>query len=301
MLEIKNCSYSYHKNVEILNNINLFIEPGDFFGLLGENGAGKTTLIQLISSILKLQTGTIKINNTSLSKAPLSYKSQLGWVPQEFNFNAFQTLEQMLLNSAGFYGVSKKQALHRMQFLMESLDLWHRKNMRIRQLSGGLKRRLMIVRALITNPSILLLDEPTAGIDVTMRKNTWEFLNYLNQTEQTTIILTSHYLEEIEKLCNNVAVLHKGSIIKSGNLSNLLNDCAQETTYLHLENILPNNILLDNVVAYNQQENILAIEIKQPNDLHMAISTLLKNNIVINRIWSEQTKLATLLNKWTDT
>ena len=296
MLEIKNCSYSYKQGNTILNNINLTIETGSFFGLLGENGAGKTTLIHLIASILKLQQGSITINNTSIISNTLKYKSQLGWVPQEFNFNAFQTLEQMLINSAGFYGISKKQALPRMQFLMESLDLWHRRKMRIRQLSGGLKRRLMIVRSLITKPSILLLDEPTAGVDVAMRKKTWEFLNHLNQTEKTTIILTSHYLEEIEKLCNQVAVLHKGNIIKSGKLNNLLNDCAQETTFIQLQNDLPNDINLKNVVSYDKK--ILAVEIKQQDDLHAIIKNLLQKNIKINRIWSEQTKLATLLNKW---
>ena len=296
MLEIKNCSYSYKQNNPILTNINLTIDAGSFFGLLGENGAGKTTLIHLISSILKLQQGSIKINNTSIIEDTLKYKSQLGWVPQEFNFNAFQTLEQMLINSAGFYGIPKKQALPRMQFLMESLDLWHRRKMRIRQLSGGLKRRLMIARSLITKPSILLLDEPTAGVDVAMRKKTWEFLNHLNQTEKTTIILTSHYLEEIEKLCNKVAVLHKGNIIKSGRLNNLLNDYAQETTFIQLQNDLPKDINLKNVASYDKK--ILAIEIKQQDDLHNTINNLLQKNIKINRIWSEQTKLATLLNKW---
>ena len=301
MLQIKNCSYHYNNQQPTLDNINLNIEPGCFFGLLGENGAGKTTLINLIVSILKLQSGSILINNLSITKNPLEYKQILGWVPQEFNFAAFHTLEYMLQINAGYYGITPRKAKQRIQFLLESLDLWERRKMKIRQLSGGLKRRLMIARSLLHEPKILLLDEPTAGVDINMRQKTWDFLQLLNHEEKITIILTSHYIEEIEKLCNQVAVLNKGAIIKNNNLQELLKDYAQETTYIQIQEKIPENILTIENAEFNFDTNTIALAINRPDQLNTAIKKIQSCHLTINRVFSEQTKLATLLKKWTQT
>ncbi|MBM93207.1 MAG: ABC transporter [Legionellales bacterium] len=301
MLEIKDCTFSYpskHSNRLALDRINLSVESGEFFGLLGENGAGKTTLIQLITSIHTLQVGDILVEGCSLKHDALSAKAQMGWVPQEFNFNGFQTLEYMLLNNAGYFGISRRQARKRMTFLLESLGLLDRKDMKIHQLSGGLKRRLMIVRALMHAPRLILLDEPTVGIDVTMREETWRFLEYLNESEGVTVVLTSHYLEEIERLCQTVGILNQGTLIQSGPLSDLFKDLVRELIHIQLNQPLPEGLVIAGQSGYDENDHILTIMTDPQRRIDQVVLELSTHSIGVTRIWSETTRLAHLMKQW---
>jgi ABC-2 type transport system ATP-binding protein len=299
MLEVQHCDYAYTPETQVLNDINLSIQSGEFFGLLGENGAGKTTLIQLITSMLRLQSGDVMVDGRSLHQDPVCAKRKMGWVPQEFNFNGFQTLEYMLLNNAGYFGMRRSVARSRMQYLLTTLDLWDRRGMKIHQLSGGLKRRLMIVRALMHEPSILLLDEPTVGIDVGMREETWTFLEQLNQQEGVTIVLTSHYLEEIERLCQTVGLLHKGVLIQSGQLSDLFQGLARELMQLQLTAALPQNLTLPGQHAYDAQTHVLTIITDEQTQIDQVILQLHQHQIGVKRVWAETTRLAHLMKQWT--
>lgn len=300
MIEIQNCSYEYTNKKQILYSLNLTIPKGSFFGLLGINGAGKTTLINLINTTLKQQVGQISIGGISQTYNSQEYKHSLGWVPQEYNFNNFQTLEYMLLNCAGYFGISRCQANSRIRFLLESLDLWHRKDDKIYQLSGGLKRRLMIARALLHKPKVLLLDEPTVGVDIKMREAMWDFLKDINKREGVTILLTSHYLDEVEKLCSDVALLHKGKIIKQGTLDMLLKDIKQELTCIQISGSLPDAIVVNGLHEYCSESGIITLNVDKTNNLSKGIQQILDQGFIISRIWTKQARLNQLLKEWTN-
>lgn len=227
-LEIRQLSKTYDNGVQAVKNIDLTVESGDFFALLGANGAGKSTTIGLITTLLNKTSGSIRINGYDLDTQTADAKSCLGLVPQEINLNIFETCEQILLSQAGYYGISRKQALPRANELLEQLGLWEKRRSIVRHLSGGMKRRLMIARALIHKPSVLILDEPTAGVDIEIRRTMWEFLTRTN-AEGTTIILTTHYLEEAEQLCKNIAIIDKGKIITNTSMNSLLQTLKHQT------------------------------------------------------------------------
>ncbi|MFA6303193.1 MAG: ABC transporter ATP-binding protein [Legionella sp.] len=227
-LEIRQLSKTYDNGVQAVKNIDLTVESGDFFALLGANGAGKSTTIGLITTLLNKTSGSIRINGFDLDTQTADAKSCLGLVPQEINLNIFETCEQILLSQAGYYGISRKQALPRANELLEQLGLWEKRRSIVRHLSGGMKRRLMIARALIHKPSVLILDEPTAGVDIEIRRTMWEFLTRTN-AEGTTIILTTHYLEEAEQLCKNIAIIDKGKIITNTSMNALLQTLRHQT------------------------------------------------------------------------
>ncbi|APF02243.1 TPA: ABC transporter ATP-binding protein [Legionella pneumophila] len=234
-LEIKQLSKTYSNGVEALKGIDLTVNTGDFFALLGANGAGKSTTIGLITSLVNKTSGNIKIYGFDLDTSPEKAKSCLGLVPQEVNLNIFENCEQILLNQAGYYGISRKKALPRAESLLVQLGLWDKRRSIVRHLSGGMKRRLMIARALIHQPKLLILDEPTAGVDIEIRHSMWDFLARTN-AEGTTIILTTHYLEEAEQLCKNIAIIDKGQIIKNTSMKALLQTLRHQTFIFNTEN-----------------------------------------------------------------
>lgn len=240
-LEIKQLSKTYANGVNALKSIDLTVNTGDFFALLGANGAGKSTTIGLITTLINKTSGSIRIHGYDLDTQPEKAKSCLGLVPQEVNLNIFENCEQILLSQAGYYGISRKEALPRAESLIEQLGLWDKRHSIVRHLSGGMKRRLMIARALIHQPKVLILDEPTAGVDIEIRRSMWEFLTRTN-AEGTTIILTTHYLEEAEQLCKNIAIIDKGEIIKNTSMKALLQTLHHQTFIFNTEkpiNFLP--------------------------------------------------------------
>ena len=231
-LEIQQLRKTYANGVEALKGIDLNVKTGDFFALLGANGAGKSTTIGLITTLLTKTSGSIHINGYDLDKQPERAKSCLGLVPQEINLNIFETCEQILLNQAGYYGVSRKRAKITADSLLKQLGLWEKRFSIVRHLSGGMKRRLMIARALVHEPNVLILDEPTAGVDIEIRRSMWDFLARTN-AQGTTIILTTHYLEEAEQLCKNIAIIDKGIIVEHTSMKSLLGSLHHQTFVLN--------------------------------------------------------------------
>ncbi|MBZ9611155.1 ABC transporter ATP-binding protein [Rheinheimera maricola] len=232
-LDIKGLHKVYKSGTEALSGIDLQVKQGDFFALLGPNGAGKSTTIGIISSLVNKSSGSVKVFDYDIDTDLEAAKSQLGLVPQEFNFNQFETVLQIVVNQAGYYGVPKKLALQRAEKYLSQLGLWDKRTARARELSGGMKRRLMIARALMHEPKLLILDEPTAGVDIELRRSMWEFLRKINQ-QGVTIILTTHYLEEAESLCRNIAIIDKGLIIENTSMKALLSKLTRETFVLDL-------------------------------------------------------------------
>jgi ABC-2 type transport system ATP-binding protein len=227
-IEIKQLYKTYAGGVEALKGIDLTIKSGDFFALLGANGAGKSTTIGLISSLLTKTSGSIQVCGIDLDKNPTKAKQYLGLVPQEINLNIFEPCHQILINQAGYNGIPREKALARADELLKQLGLWPKKNTIVRRLSGGMKRRLMIARALMHAPRVLILDEPTAGVDIEIRHSMWEFLKRTN-AEGTTIILTTHYLEEAEQLCKHIAIIDKGNLIENTSTQALLSTLQHQT------------------------------------------------------------------------
>ncbi len=233
ILEIKDLRKSYG-GLEVLKWINLEVEQGDFFALLGHNGAGKTTTIGIMTSLVNKTSWKVKINGIDIDKDFPLARTHIGVVPQEFNFDIFATVYDICFFQAGYYGIPAKLASERIEFYLKKLELWDKKDSKARELSGGMKRRLMIARALVHNPKILVLDEPTAGVDVELRKTMWEFIGELN-AQGTTIILTTHYLEEVEQMCKNVAILSAGEIVKNSTVKDLLKTLDKEIFVLDLK------------------------------------------------------------------
>ncbi|MDC9622909.1 ABC transporter ATP-binding protein [Xenorhabdus sp. XENO-7] len=232
-LELTQLTKTYAGGVKALHGIDLRVEEGDFYALLGPNGAGKSTTIGIISSLVNKSSGKVKVFGYDIDTDLVNAKRQLGLVPQEFNFNPFETVIQIVLNQAGYYGVPRNVAYSRAETYLSQLDLWGKRNERANRLSGGMKRRLMIVRALMHQPKLLILDEPTAGVDIELRRSMWEFLKALN-AQGTTIILTTHYLEEAEMLCRNIGIIQHGELVENTSMKDLLSQLERETFLLDL-------------------------------------------------------------------
>jgi ABC-2 type transport system ATP-binding protein len=220
-LEISGLKKTYDNDFVALDGVNLTVDKGDFFALLGPNGAGKSTTIGIISSLINASAGTVKVHGHNLNTQRNQCKLLIGLVPQEINFNVFESPINILVTQAGYYGIPKSVALERAEQYLKLLDLWDKRDRPAREMSGGMKRRLMIARALVHKPSVLILDEPTAGVDIEIRRAMWSFLEDINN-DGTTIILTTHYLEEAETLCRNVAIIDDGRIIEQGEVGELL-------------------------------------------------------------------------------
>ncbi len=223
---------TYGAGMHALKGIDLSVPEGDFFALLGPNGAGKSTAIGVISSLVNKSAGTVKVFNYDIDEQKEAAKASIGLVPQEFNFNIFEPVLPTILNVAGYNGIERREAMRRAEYYLKKLDLWDKRKAPARELSGGMKRRLMIARALIHEPRLLILDEPTAGVDLEIRRSMWDFLTELNEQHGTTIILTTHYLEEAEALCRNVAIIDRGEIVEQGAVSQLLSRSMMETFVL---------------------------------------------------------------------
>ena len=236
-LSIRSLSKVYSNGLVALNGISLDVMPGDFFALLGPNGAGKSTTIGIISSLVRKSSGSVSIFGNDIDQNFSHAKQCLGVVPQEFNFSVFEKVQNIVVNQAGFYGVPRRQALASSEALLRKLNLWERRNEPARNLSGGMKRRLMIARALVHQPKLLILDEPTAGVDIELRRSMWEFLTEINRAG-TTIILTTHYLEEAENLCRNVAIINKGAIVENTSVKKLLKQLNREVFVLDVRDEL---------------------------------------------------------------
>ncbi|GAA0854562.1 ABC transporter ATP-binding protein [Aliiglaciecola litoralis] len=232
-LDISGLTKTYKGGTQALKGIDLEVNEGDFFALLGPNGAGKSTTIGVVSSLVNKSSGEVKVFGHSLDSALVDAKSCIGLVPQEFNFNQFETLAQIVINQAGYYGVPRDIAKQRAEKYLKQLDLWEKRDQPARELSGGMKRRLMIARALMHEPKMLILDEPTAGVDIEIRRSMWTFLKEINQ-QGITIILTTHYLEEAEMLCRNIAIIDKGIIVENTSMKALLSQLNMETFVLDL-------------------------------------------------------------------
>ncbi len=233
-LEIKGLTKSYKNGVKALQGIDLTVERGDFYALLGHNGAGKSTTIGIISSLVNKTSGTVKVFGYDLDQQLNQVKQCIGLVPQEFNFNQFENVIDILINQAGYYGIVRAEALQRAETWLKRLDLWDKRHQQARRLSGGMKRRLMIARALMHQPKLLILDEPTAGVDIELRRSLWTFLAEINQ-QGTTIILTTHYLEEAEMLCRHIGIIQQGRLVQNMAMKDLLAKLETETFILDLD------------------------------------------------------------------
>jgi ABC-2 type transport system ATP-binding protein len=232
-LSVSGLTKTYKNGVQALKSIDLDVAEGDFFALLGPNGAGKTTLIGIVTALVTKSTGSVKVFDHDIDRELERAKSCIGIVPQEMNFNMFESPETIVINQAGFYGIERKLARERAEKYLKQLALWDKRKSMARSLSGGMKRRLMIARALMHEPRLLILDEPTAGVDIEIRRSMWEFLREINE-QGTTIILTTHYLEEAENLCRNIAIIDGGRIIVRDRMSNLLRTLQTESFLLTL-------------------------------------------------------------------
>ncbi len=233
-ISIKHLTKTYASGTRALNGVNLEVHEGDFFGLLGANGAGKTTIIGIMTGLVNKTGGKAQIFGHDLDKALNKAKREVGVVPQEFNFSIFEKVIDIVVAQGGYFGVPRSVAEVRAEEILKALDLWQKKDQPSRNLSGGMKRRLMIARALIHHPRLLFLDEPTAGVDVELRHGMWKYLNHLNK-QGTTIFLTTHYLEEAEQLCRNVAIIKEGEIVRNDTVKNLIGSLEKQTYVLTIE------------------------------------------------------------------
>jgi ABC-2 type transport system ATP-binding protein len=239
-LSIQGLKKVYENGFKALKGIDLIVQQGDFFALLGPNGAGKSTILGIVSSLVQKTEGSVSIMGHDLVSDTFAAKQCLGVVPQEFNFNQFEKVYDIVITQAGYYGLTAKEVAGHAEDLLRALDLWDKRDEPSRELSGGMKRRLMIARALIHKPQILILDEPTAGVDIELRRSMWEFMQKLNEAG-TTIILTTHYLEEAEQLCKNIAIINHGEIITNTSVRELLSQLSAETFIFDLESSFENN------------------------------------------------------------
>lgn len=292
-LEIKNLTKTYKNGFKALKGIDLQVEKGDFFALLGPNGAGKSTIIGIICSLINKTSGTVLIEDIDLSKRPHDAKQNLGVVPQEFNFNVFEPVQEILVNQAGYYGVPREEAFRRAEIHLKQLDLWDKRREMARDLSGGMKRRLMIARALMHNPKILILDEPTAGVDIEIRRSMWSFLQEINE-QGTTIILTTHYLEEAEELCKSIAIIDQGLIIKNCAMTELLSELDSECLVLNLKHSINAIPVLGDYSVHLRDKNILEVEIKKNESLNTLFELLSKNQIEVLSMRNKSNRLEQL-------
>jgi len=291
-LDIQQLHKVYKSGTVALKGIDLQVQQGDFFALLGPNGAGKSTSIGIISSLVNKSSGTVKVFDYDLDTQLEDAKSQLGLVPQEFNFNQFETVLQIVLNQAGYYGVPRSVALVRAEKYLGQLGLWDKRHARSRELSGGMKRRLMIARALMHEPKLLILDEPTAGVDIELRRSMWEFLKEINQ-QGVTIILTTHYLEEAESLCRNIAIIDKGQIVENTSMKNLLSKLNKETFLL---DIAPTDaaITLEGYRFRQTDSHSLEVDVEKAQGLNGVFSALTAQGIQVLSMRNKANRLEEL-------
>ncbi|NNL99509.1 MAG: ABC transporter ATP-binding protein [Gammaproteobacteria bacterium] len=300
-LEITNLSKVYAGGVHALKGISLSVEAGDFFALLGPNGAGKSTTIGIIATLVTKSGGAVKVFGHDMDTELDLAKASIGLVPQEINFSQFETVLEIVVNQAGYYGLPAATALARAEHYLKQLDLWERRFERSRNLSGGMKRRLMIARALLHEPRLLILDEPTAGVDIELRRSMWDFLCRINAAG-TTIILTTHYLEEAESLCRNIAIIDDGMIVENTRMKELLNRLHVETFVLDIDKPLqasPPGIGFD---ARLVDPHTLEVNVDRARneDLNQVFAALGTADIRVTSMRSKSNRLEELFLRLTD-
>jgi ABC-2 type transport system ATP-binding protein len=292
-LSIKQLYKTYKGGFEALRGIDLEVREGDFFALLGPNGAGKSTAIGVVSSLVTKSSGSVQVFGQDLDTDPQAVKSCIGLVPQEFNFNQFEPVVEIVVNQAGYYGVPRREAFRRAESHLRQLGLWDKRRSMARQLSGGMKRRLMIARALVHRPRLLILDEPTAGVDIEIRRSMWEFLRRINR-EGTTIILTTHYLEEAENLCRTIAIINRGQIVENASMGVLLNKLHTETFVLNLKGKLVELPELGGYVLEHVDDCSLEVEVPRDRGINGLFEALSRNGIEVISMRNKQNRLEQL-------
>ena len=298
-LDIENLCKIYPKNFKALDQVSLKVNAGDFYALLGPNGAGKSTLIGVISSLVNKSNGRVKILGIDIDKNHSLAKQKMGIVGQEVNFNQFETVYQILTQQAGYFGLDKKIVKTNSEYYLKALDLWDKRNEQGRNLSGGMKRRLMVAKALVNEPELLILDEPTAGVDIELRRSLWKFLKEINE-KGTTIILTTHYLEEAEKLCKNISIIDQGKIVKTSSMKSLLKELESEIYVFEMKQTVPHDLKLDNLKINKIDEMTISVTVGKSKGIDEVLKIFQSNNIEINSIHNETNRLEELFLKLTN-
>ena len=289
-LSTLNLAKTYSNKLEALKGINLKVEKGDFFALLGSNGAGKTTAIGIIAGLLKRTSGEVVINGLDQKLHTNEVKKMIGLMPQEFNFNPHEPNMEILINQAGYFGIPRNDAKIQAETLLKKMELWDRRFDVAQSLSGGMKRRLMLARALMHKPSILILDEPTAGVDVEIRQSMWHYLTQLNK-EGMTIILTTHYLEEAESLCRNIAILNNGVLVEQSNMKKLLSKAKKQVIILDTVEKLNSNIKINDCDCKLIDDYTLQVALGDGTSISDVVSSLSAKNIHVSHLRSSQNRL----------
>ncbi|MEC7910521.1 MAG: ABC transporter ATP-binding protein [Pseudomonadota bacterium] len=292
-LSIKNLVKTYPGDLQALKGIDLEVEQGDFFALLGPNGAGKTTTIGVISSLVTKTSGQIKVLGIDIDDNHSLAKKQLGVVGQEVNFNQFELVGDIVRNQAGYHGLNFKDSKKNAEYFMRRLDIWDRRNEKARTLSGGMKRRVMVAKAIVNKPKLLILDEPTAGVDIELRRSLWDFLSEMNE-EGVTIILTTHYLEEAERLCRNIAIIDKGDIIENTSMQELLARLEKETFVLDLDRPLKKSPSMKDFNCKLQNPLQLSVTIRKDQELNALFNELSNLGVGVLSLRNETGRLEEL-------
>ncbi len=292
-LNIKNLQKTYKNGVNALKGVDLTVKEGDFFALLGSNGAGKSTVIGIVCSLINKTAGQVEVFGQNQDTNSADVRMHIGLVPQEFNFNIFEPVGEILINQAGYYGINRAEATKRAEIYLKQLDLWEKRFDMAKELSGGMKRRLMIARALMHRPKLLILDEPTAGVDIEIRHSMWRFLKEQN-AKGTTIILTTHYLEEAESLCNNIAIIDNGITIEQTQMRSLLNRLHIETFILYLADEIESLPDCGDHAVRLVDKTTLEVDINQKQNLSDVFHTLKNCNIEVVSMKNKTNRLEQL-------
>ena len=292
-LSISNLKKEYAGGLQALKGIDLEVEEGDFFALLGPNGAGKSTTIGVISSLVTKTSGQVKILDIDIDENHSLAKKKLGVVGQEVNFNQFEKVGDIVRNQAGYYGLSFKESRENAKYYMKKLDIWDKRNEQARKLSGGMKRRVMVAKALVNNPDLLILDEPTAGVDIELRRSLWDFLTEINK-KGTTIILTTHYLEEAERLCRNIAIIDAGEIVENTSMQELLTRLEVETFIFDLGKPLTVLPEVNNFEMFLENPTRLKVTLKKDQDLNSVFKVFSDLGLEISSMRNETGRLEEL-------
>lgn len=289
-LDIDHVQKTYDNGFTALKGVSLQVQQGDFYGLLGPNGAGKTTLISIVSSLIQASSGQVRVFGHDLQKDTAIVQQMLGLVPQEFNMNWHLKVRQIVETHAGYFGVPAHEARQKSEYFLKMLGLWDKRDQNARSLSGGMKRRLMIARAMMHQPKLLLLDEPTAGIDVELKRATWACLRQMN-AEGITIILTTHNLEEAENLCNNLGVIHQGRLIEQGNMQTLMKRLQAERVMLEVSKPLPASYQLQGFDSQRFGDCGLEICLAAGTPMHHVFDALQKEGHMVSNVWKKTSRL----------
>jgi len=292
-LSIRNLTKTYANGFQALKGIDLDVQQGDFFALLGPNGAGKSTTISIVTSLVTKTAGKVMVFDKDVDADFAGAKGYIGLVPQEFNFNTFEPVEEIVVNQAGYYGIDRKPARVRAERYLKQLGLWDKRREQARNLSGGMKRRLMIARALVHEPRLLILDEPTAGVDIEIRRSMWRFLREINASG-TTIILTTHYLEEAENLCRNIAIIDQGRLIENTSMKSLLAELRMETFVLDLRHALRELPVLPGHVLRLLDETTLEVDVSKEGSVNQLFADLSAQGIEVLSMRNKTNRLEQL-------